>query len=90
MIDEKLKYDEDLLESYSGKWVNLYFFFEGPPKNGVGLHDTEREAVDRYNKIMDNAIKKNNGFAEILIFPSGEKIHYSKITHAIPMPLGDT
>jgi len=25
MIDEKLKYDEGLLDSYQGKWMNLYF-----------------------------------------------------------------
>lgn len=88
MIDEKLKYDEDLLESYSGKWKNITFTVRGKSYVGIQTHDTEGIAFRISKQAMQEARNQptRGGF---ITYECGSRVHYTKISYVIQMPVGE-
>ena len=89
MIDEKLKYDEDLLEEYSGQWRNQWFLFTGETYESFFIHGTETAAIKHGNKwlrerYLDLPLASGNTSA------LGRIAQGDEVSHFIPMPIGGT
>ena len=82
MIKDKLKYEEDLLDGYSGSWFILWFCTDGKSYRGFGVYDTEEAAIK-------GALESDTHHI-MSVFRCGTRVRVDTITHFIPMPIGDS
>ena len=89
MIDENLKDDEDLLDGYQGKWMNIYFLKTGESWPGESRHNTECAAI----KYGEEWIHSWDGVLHRLVSPYissrvGRQPLSTEVSHFISMPIG--
>jgi len=82
---------EDPLESYQGKWVNVYFHKDGRTCKGNVVVDSEKEALDVaktwFLSRRDDYRYKEFPFGDqVSIYPFPGSIDVFDITHAIQIP----
>ncbi len=89
-IDLKLEDDVDELDSYQGRWINLYFLKTGESYRGCKSFDTEKEAKEASKKVFSRKYKITFTTISSLHWPEiGRKAYVTERSHAIPMPMGD-
>ena len=77
--DFKPKYHKKDIESYQGRWINMYFLFNGESDTGSGIYDNEKEAAKEIIISLTNAKK-------FTTWKAGHVLSV-EISHGIPLPI---